>query len=643
MSSIAASSASSSSSLSLGNSLSGGISFVGLGSGTDFQSMIEQLKKIEEIPKNRLELWRADWQRRVNAFDELIDGIGNLSKKFSGMDSMSTFLGKLVSSTNPSAVSVVASSQAPLGAYKINVTQLASNAMLTTKSPLKNTVTDTVLTSKNDVIAPVDGGLPPNYIFSYTYGATTRNLQIPQGTTMQYLLNIINNDGQNPGVSASLIKSGDGYIFQMMGKDTGINNALEINGTTDLPGFTQNNPLDPDDPLNPWYIRESQDAKFYLEGRSEQIMSSASNALTEVIPGLTINLTDVTGSQPVMLTVTNDTASTKQKVMEFVNGLNELLLKFQELTKIDSGKGVLDPLKAASQLATQKGSVLTGNYGVQLLNSNIKSMSVSTGKGFLPLNEYGRGDVFWSLASIGITMDSDQNSKTFGLLVVKEGESESGSPFKTLDEALAQDPNAVAELLAADKIARSNSPDFFYTSMVSKGAVKAGAHDVKYIVPSDPADPIQMWIDGVEAAYDSTTNEWTSKAEGSKGLSIGLDPTVGMTPGTHSGVVTVKQGKINELNDLFKTELKGANLEVGKQATEKGSLHVLRENYLDIIKNIEKKIDQEETRLIVWETRMRAQFARLDTLLNNYNSQMQSNEAALASASTNYSGNNNKK
>ncbi|MDR2726988.1 MAG: hypothetical protein LBC10_03235, partial [Deltaproteobacteria bacterium] len=83
MSSIAASSAGSS--LSQGISLSGGISFAGLGSGTDFQTMIEQLKKGEEIPKKRLELWRADWQRRVDASAELTAGISALRKQLNSM------------------------------------------------------------------------------------------------------------------------------------------------------------------------------------------------------------------------------------------------------------------------------------------------------------------------------------------------------------------------------------------------------------------------------------------------------------------------------------------------------------------------------------------------------------------------------
>jgi flagellar hook-associated protein 2 len=194
----------------------------------------------------------------------------------------------------------------------------------------------------------------------------------------------------------------------------------------------------------------------------------------------------------------------------------------------------------------------------------------------------------------------------------------------------------VAELLAGDKIVRSNSPNFSYVGMLMKDMVKAGTHSVKI---ENVGGEVQVWIGGVQAEYDKTTNEWTSKAEGSRGLVIRVDIPPANPGDSYESTLTVKQGKINELNELFKSELKGANQQIGAHTDEKGSLHILRENYLDIIKNIDKKIAQEETRLIQWETRMRMQFSRLDTLLSNYENLMTSNAAALASASANYSNN----
>lgn len=645
MSSIAASSSGSSSASALaqaqskGTSKAGGIAFAGLGSGTDFGSMIDQLKKIEEIPKNRLELWKADWQKRVDAFDELITSITDLSKKFSGMDSMSNFLTKIVNSTKSTAISAVATSDAPIGSYKLNVTQLATNGLLTTQG--------NVCTTKDQVIAPDKA-----YQFSYTYGDTTRNLTVPQGTSMQSFLNIINNDTRNPGVSASLIKSGNGYVFQLQGKATGENHALKLNAATTVPGFCDpanagSALTDADKEANNmafWYDRKAQDCKFYLEGRQNQILSSSSNQLTDVVPGLTITVADVTddldasgniiSSNSVMLTVTNDTASAKEKVMEFVDGVNELLTKFQELTKYDKSKKASDIATSSSQFSAQKGSVLTGNYGVQLLYSRIRSACVGTAKGFIPLEKDGTGDPLWMLARAGIQVDADESSKTFGQLIVKEGESEIDSPFRTIDEALKDNPEELAELLAGDKLVRGNSPDFSYVGMLNKDMLAGGQHNVQYSVvagaaPGDPPLVNRVLIDGVAASYDSTNNEWTSTANGSKGLVIRID---NMTVGNHSGTLSVKQGKINELNEMLKKEIKGANLEVGKQTDDKGSLLVLKENYLDIIDSIDKKLAKEESRLILWETRMRAQFARLDTLLAKYDKQMSANASSLASA-----------
>jgi flagellar hook-associated protein 2 len=450
-------------------------------------------------------------------------------------------------------------------------------------------------------------------------------------------VNIINNDTRNPGVRASLIQSGGGYVFQMQGQDTGAANSLAINSSTDLTGF--------DNPTA-WYDRSAQDAEFYLDGNDAQRFYSASNSLTEVIPGLTITLTDVTdevapsstpgspgfpltvvAAHSATLTVTNDTASAKARAREFVDGLNELLTKFQDLTKYDSSKSTTDRTQSSSQYDAQKGSVLTGNYGVQLLNSRLKSLAAATAKGFTPLELDGTGDVFWSLGTIGIHIDADQNSRTFGRFVIDEGESDPESPISTLDEALERDPQAVAELLAADKIVRGTSSDFSYVGMLRKDMVTAGNHSVRYMASGGVVTTVL--IDGVPAAYDSTTNEWTSTAKGSAGMVIRVD---NLADGQHDGTLSVKQGKINELNELLQAEAAGANMEVGKQTDIKGSLLILKENYLSIIDNIDKKIEQEETRLLLWETRMRMQFARLDTLLAQYEQQMTANAASLAQA-----------
>ncbi|MEG2139700.1 MAG: flagellar cap protein FliD N-terminal domain-containing protein, partial [Bilophila sp.] len=68
-------------------SISGSISFAGLGNGTDFGTMIKGLKEIEEIPKKRLESWQKDWQQRYEAFDSLYTMIKDLQSTFGKINS----------------------------------------------------------------------------------------------------------------------------------------------------------------------------------------------------------------------------------------------------------------------------------------------------------------------------------------------------------------------------------------------------------------------------------------------------------------------------------------------------------------------------------------------------------------------------
>ena len=781
----------------MSNSISGGISFVGLGNGTDFTTMIEQLKKVEEIPKNRLTLWKADWQKRTDAFEVLLQNVKDLSSKLGTMSSMTSFLKKAVTSSDTATATATAKSTATEGMHSIDVKQLASNAFLSNKH---------LFTDKKDIVAPTDGAAMQ--YFEYTYKGTTRSLEIPAGTTLETLVKIINDDSKNLGVQASLVKSGAGYVFQFSGKDSGAGAALSISPGTTLPdfrtsssngytypsgsqiinpvgsgaktfeysfkgsnysvavpegttldglvglinsdpskptalkaekvslsnGFSLNlatdetvsahasttipalstlpsTPFSTSDPViaiggdqtfaftyrgqsysmtvpegstlqdladainttsipgtpgvgagiikdettgtyslqmvgkgpaadesiaigagttvegfgsgaETWFTRPAQDAIFTLNDFEDQEYSSSSNQLEGVIEGVTVNLIK---AGKATLTVTTDTQLVKDNIKEFVAGLNELLGNIQKLSKVDSAKAVeTDAVKAKSQFATQKGGVLTGNYGVQLLSSRLRSLTSSNAVGFTPpKTQNGDGDIFSALASVGITIDSEQSSATFGLLVIKEGERAEGSPYMTLDEALEKNPAAVAELFAADNIASTSSPYFAYSNQMA-GTTKAGKYAVSYDVVGGV--PQNVKIDGHLANYDSHTGEYTLMDGKGKGLSITINY---LADGHYDGEVSIKQGKINEIQELLKEELKE-----NKFTHEQGTLIVLRNNYKDIMNGIDIKIEKETERIIKWEKTQKLKFARLDALLGRYDAMTKANEAAYKQATS---------
>lgn len=827
-------------------SISGGISFSGLGSGgLDFEAMISQEKSIKEIPKKRLEAWQSDWQLRYDAFDKLLTSVQTLSDKLSSLSSISTFLQKKTSSTNASVGTITANANAADGTYSIDVKQLASNAVLTSNH---------LFSSKDEIVT--GAAQPPT--FSYDYKGKTYSLSIPENCSLEYLVTKINGDQNNPGVTASLLKTGSGYIFQLQGKETGADADLSINSATNLPAFavspassstitsglvtgpdavltdknatftysdgtgshtyalragdtaqdlvdsinagnnnvtaslvkngsgysiqlqsadgsaisvddadnlnlnwstasyakTWSAPLKGSDVLNPkdatgnvdfafldkdgnevvislepgddvnalvtkineqrstsgvkamlvsdgaggtrlqleredgaavavtrndtalsaldpagwstdvtplasWNKREAQNAIFSVNGLDMDFVSD-SNTLSEVFAGLEVTLFSTGQTQ---FTVTTSTEDTKKKVEEFVEAYNELVKAFQEADNYDEDKSVKTRgaskdadgnyvIDYSSQFAYQKGGVLTGNYGVQTIMSEIKQLVAGRGNGFRAMSDLNDtlGDRYINLSSIGIMVDTDQSSSTFGqlkLLTEEERLTKGGgatdpdkNPYRTLDMALEEDPQAVMNLLVGSGGVTDSSKFSYKGSIGASIAPTPGEYNVSYTVDTAGTPPAFIMVDGVKVMRDDETGTYVVPSGPLGGVEISVDD---LSAGTVSSTLRIKQGKIPELASKLKDELRNDPLlkdpETGLYGvnTKRGGLIILKENYKTIMENIQKKIDQETTRLQTWETRQRLRYSRLDTLLGSYENMMNSNASALATANNNSS------
>lgn len=823
-------------------SISGGISFSGLGSdGLDYEAIIEQEKSIKEIPKKRLEAWKADWQLRYDAFDTLLTSVQTLSDKLSALSSVNDFLQKKTSSTNGAVGTITANATAADGTYTIDVKQLATNAVLTNNH---------VFSAKDEIVT--GAAQPP--VFSYEYKGKTYSLSIPENCALDYLVTKINGDQNNPGVTASLLKTGNGYVFQLQGKETGAEADLSINSATNLPAFTVSpassstitsglvagpdavltdeeasftysdgayqysytvrpgdtaqdlvdainagnnnvtaslvkngsgysiqlhsqdgsavavddaanlglkwstasyaktrsgtlkgsdvlNPkeatdnvdfafldrdgnevvislepgenvnalvtkineqrgatgvkamlvsdgnggtrlqLEKDDgsavdvtrngtalaaldawsadvtPIASWNKREAGDAVFSVNDLDMDFMSN-SNTLSEVFDGLEITLLSTGRTQ---FTVATSTEDTKKKIEEFVEAYNELIKAFQEADNYDEDKEVKTRAASkdedgnyvidySSQFAYQKGGILTGNYGVQTIISEIKQLTSGRGLGFRSMNDLHdtSGDRYINLSSIGIMVDTDQSSSTFGqlkFLTEEERLTKGGgatdpdkNPYRTLDMALEEDPQAVMNLLVGSGGTTDSSKFSYKGSIGGAIAPTPGEYNVEYTITTAGTPPEYIMVDGVRAARDPETGTYVVPSGSVGGVEISVDD---LSAGTVSSTLRIKQGKIPQLAAKLKGELRNDPLlkdpETGLYGvnTKRGGLIVLKENYKTIMENIQTRIDQETTRLQTWEKRERLRYSRLDTLLGQYQNQMESNSSALNTANNN--------
>jgi flagellar hook-associated protein 2 len=220
----------------------------------------------------------------------------------------------------------------------------------------------------------------------------------------------------------------------------------------------------------------------------------------------------------------------------------------------------------------------------------MKSITSSKGKGF----DYD-ADTYSVLSQIGITTDAEQGSPTLGLLQLDEAE---------LDDALSDNPEAVAELFAADFIGETASSDFRYYSHID-GVTEAGEYEVEYTITGGSIT--SATINGNSATIDNSLDQITgASGEDESGLVIQVE---NMADGAYNGTVRLKQGKAPEMVDLL------GDL----TSSSSGPLHILEDNYQDIMDNIDDKIAWEEQRIERLERDMRNRFARLEAQLGYYN------------------------
>jgi len=313
--------------------------------------------------------------------------------------------------------------------------------------------------------------------------------------------------------------------------------------------------------------------------------------VTDLLAGVTLNLKS-TGT--VTVTTTTDTDAIKTNIQTFVDKMNSVRTMLQSLTKVSTtGDKTV-------------GSLLTGNYGLQMIDANLKNICASIGVGF----DYTK-DTYATLSTLGILTDASEGSATEGLLVIDETK---------LDAALAADPDAVASLFAAQYTGRTSSNDFAISSYIS-GTTECGTYKLSYT--TDAGGKITAaTINGHPATFHSNSNLITGMhGYGEAGLVI---KAIDTSAGTHTGTASLKEGKVVQLVSAL-SELTNVN---------SGPLAVLDDNYQDIVDMIDDKIAYEERRITNYAAQLRRRFALVDSQLSVYDkmqSQLESQIEKLSS------------
>ncbi len=568
---------------------SGSITFTGLNTGTDWDAIIEAQMAVEEYRYNSMLAAQSDYEARLAAVQDLETQMTTLYQTLQSYSDVSDFLAKGATSSDETCVTVTAGNDAEEGSHTVVVNQLAKNDIWSSDDGYAST--DTVITDIDQT-------------FSFTYGDETYTIDVPGGTTLSEFASLINNaSGNNDDVRASIINEGSAYHLQIRGMDLGADNTVTINDT----GFDA---MGPDAFTN---TQKAQNAQIKVDGfpaAADEWIERSTNTIDDVIDGVTLQLKKATGSDGVNVDVTLDSDAMVEAIETVVESINTILQLLMDLRDQGTVSSSVSTATASDDDDdddddSTAASVLASNYGIKLVQSSLKSILSTKGLGFSYYNATdGTGDLFTSLSTIGISTDADEDSETFGLLVID---------YDELEAAIKKDPQAVAELLSADVAGSTDSGDFSFDSAIS-GTTRAGEYDVSYTIENGKIT--SAYINGNAASISGWTITGASGKD-EQGLAISVDNT---EDGAYTGAVYLKQGKIGQLVDTLED-----------MTSSEGTLQIMENSFQDILDQYSQSISREEQRLDLVESRLRTRYSNLETLLTSYDNLSSTIDSLLAS------------
>ena len=560
----------------------------GLGSGMDIETMVNNIlaAKMEKYTTYKEEQTQNTYKEDV--FKDLRSSIEKLQKTSKTLSSPSSLLTKRATSSNSAVGIANTKDSAQEGMYVVEVKQMATASSVAIKPTPPIT----------DLSQPINSS-GTTQDFTYSVNGKEKTFQVADGATIEDLVDSINKATDNLGVRASLIKDGDQYVFRMQSTETGQKNSISISNSTTLSGFES---------TASWDVQAGQDALYKIDGypSGSNWISSSSNSISDAIEGVTINLQG-TGSSTITVGISSD--KMVDKIEEFVNDVNSVLSILNDISKPRENNTSSDltsseetkPTLGDGYTVGDHTSIFYNNSYVTRIQSTIEEFVTGRLPGFTLYNENTKtGDLFSSLGNLGISFDSTTGSNTYGQLVLDKDK---------LQQAIDEDPQAVADLIGANTIGSAVSNDnSFYFNSAMKGITKGGSYDVSYEIDAS-GNVINATIGGSPATYNANTKTLTVTDGDARGTAITVTD---FTPNKKvTGTINIKDGAAtniaNAITDMFLTD---------------GDLTKLSEEIKSDIKETNSLIEAEEKNLLEEREKLLARFTAMDLRISQMNSQL---------------------
>ncbi|EOV1173234.1 flagellar filament capping protein FliD [Vibrio fluvialis] len=330
-------------------------------------TMATQLATYDVQPfQQRLNTQSSQYQSQLTALGKVETALRAFRTAITEMNSSTSSIVKNSATVSQEGYfSATADANALAGSYQVFVEQVATAHQVSASMPAN-------LDSTTQV--------PTTGTMDFTINGTTMTLDLStldsdgDGiATVADLVSAINNDSNNPGVNATLVRSNGQTYFMLSSTETGVANSVNVS----VSGTGQTWFEDAFTNLNE--ISAPQDAVIWLGAQGTGLqLTNSSNTFEGVINGvdLTVTKAQTSGDAPLSLTVGADQEGTKEQMNKIIEAYNSLMKTIDSYTSIggeDSQRGVLASDPTIRSIESQLKTLVRGEFeGMRLSDLGIE-------------------------------------------------------------------------------------------------------------------------------------------------------------------------------------------------------------------------------------------------------------------------------
>lgn len=366
------------------------ISFSGFNN-IDFNTVLNALMSQAAQPLNRLQAKQNALKTQQTNFDQLQTKLSAVKTAATNLSNASSLSATTATSSDASAVSISAGGSTMPGHYDIVVRELARSQVTASASTAPDADTTAIATAG----ALIVGGI---------------EVTVTQPVTMRQLAEAIN--ASDAPVTATVIASGPGeYRLVLTASSSGLANAFTIQNTLSGGAGVTFADADSDGTSGDDAADNAVQAGNADVSVNNIQVTSASNTLTEAVPGATITLLRQNPSATIGIDVTADASATKDKLTAFISAYNTF----------------------ATFASNQAASARTGDESSIGRNPMVRGLQT---------------DIRTSLLQAQTTGGTLTNLSQIGIEFTRTGQLELNET--TFNAAMEADPDAVKALLSGD-------------------------------------------------------------------------------------------------------------------------------------------------------------------------------------------------